>query len=219
MSAQSSNPFCPKVNVTGPSGVTNPGETMRFLATVDSRSSDLQFLWSVSGGVIESGQGSKEMIVRTSRADAGQNVHAKITVKGILIGCDAVGTESGPVADLLPCGLASDEFGPSLKPNDMKGRLDNFFQELANNPSNEGVILFRFTENEQADRTNPRLELIVKHAKFRKVDLARLVFKFEAREDVYTLLYRVPENGAAPCPECVTIHGRELKQYVSQARM
>jgi hypothetical protein len=190
--AQAANPLCPKITVVGPASVTVPGDTMSFSAKVEPPLSGLSYTWTVSRGTIESGQNTKEILVRTSIADQRQNLVAAVTVAGAPLGCELIASESGPVDTMPECGLTSDEFGASLKPNDVRGRLDNFFQELSNNPDNQGQIFISVAEGESMDRRNSRLKFIVSHAKFRKFDLDRLVFTFEAAEEGLTQLHRVP---------------------------
>ena len=210
-SAQSTNPLCPKITVIGPAGLTIPGKTMAFSAKIDSVVLKPSYIWTVSHGTIETGQNTNEILVRTSAADEGANSVATVTVAGAQSGCELTASESGPVATRIACGMPADEFGASLKPNDVRGRLDNFFQQLSNNPDNQGQIFISVAEGEPMDRTNLRLKLIVSHAKFRKVDLDRFIFTFEGAEEGRTRFYRVPKGAETLCPECTTIFGRELK--------
>jgi len=208
-SAQTTNPLCPKATVIGPPGVTNAGDVMEFNAKIDSRSTNLSYIWTVSHGSIEVGQNTNRIVVRTSIADASQNVVATVVVAGAQSGCELVASESGPVAGVLPsCPL--DEWG-KLKPNDVRGRLDNLFQELSDYPTNSAVIILFLAEKEEPDKKNARLQFIVKHAKFRKIDLDLLIFKLKPSDESSTRIYRAPPGAELPCPECLMISGRELK--------
>ncbi|MFN2501114.1 MAG: hypothetical protein ABR530_03770, partial [Pyrinomonadaceae bacterium] len=103
---------CPTVSVSGPSGVTSPGQTMTFTANVSGGSqSSVTYNWSVSSGSIESGQGTPSITVRTGQSDAGGNVTATVTV-GLEPSCDCPRTasETAPV-QAVPTASLIDEFG------------------------------------------------------------------------------------------------------------
>src|SRR5690606_26323040 len=94
---------------------------------------DVTYNWSVDRGVIESGQGTPSISVRTSRDDAGQSVRATVTLGGLdpNCPCDNEASETGPV-DTAPEAILVDEFG-RLANDDVRARLDAFFLELQNN--------------------------------------------------------------------------------------
>ncbi len=206
VSGQISVTGCPKIEVIGPELMLNPGDTADFKANVEDARSHFKYEWSVSAGTIESGQGTSSIKVRTTEANAGTTIVATILVKGLPWGCSDKASEALFILSIVGCDAPSDEFG-KLKPNDIRARIDQFFVELQNNPTNSGVILFGLTEEEAADHTNPRFKLIVDHAKLRKFDVSRLVFKFEPSELIHTKLWRMPPGVEAPCPECTTIYG------------
>src|SRR5688572_21046403 len=127
-------PNCPTIEIIGPSGVTQPGETMTFAVTLSSTAENIKYMWTVSRGVIEKGQGTQSIVVRTSLDDERQNFIATLTLQGLPPVCNANASEIGPVAE-LPIGEPIDQFGV-LPRNDIRGRLDNFFMELSNTPTN-----------------------------------------------------------------------------------
>ena len=189
---------CGTLSVSGPAGVTQPGDTMTFTATVAGGSATPTYNWTVSRGTIESGQGTPSIVVRTSMDDANQTVTATVNLGGLdpACNCPATASESGPVADRVQPVLI-DEFG-KLPNDDIRGRLDNFFTELSNNPNNQGYIINYGTDAE----ITARERLITNHINFRKFDRSRitLVRGGDRGNGPETKLYRIPPGAANPNP-------------------
>ncbi len=131
---------CGTLSVSGPSGVTNPGDTMSFTATATA-SGNLTYNWTVSAGTIESGQGTPSITVRTTQAMAGTNVTATVTIGGTEARCNC-DTEESATAGVAPrpTAIPVDEYG-ALKDDDVKARIDNFYIQLNNNPTAKGYII------------------------------------------------------------------------------
>lgn len=186
---------CGTLSVSGPSGVTSPGETMTFVANLSGGAS-VTYNWSVSRGTIESGQGTASIVVRTSAADAGQNVTATVDLGGLKPECNCPSTanETAPIADRQEPVLV-DEFG-KMPNDDIRGRLDLFFSELSNNPNNQGYIINYGTDREIAARE----KLITNHITFRSFDRGRitLVRGGDKGDGGSTKLYRIPPGAANP---------------------
>jgi len=208
--AQTDNRFCPKIRVIGPSGITNPGEKMTFAASVSGAMSSLRYEWTVSQGEIVEGQGTAAITVSgVSGSEAGTNVEAMVKIGPIPSGCSDSASESAPVAAILPyCSLV--EWG-KLKPNDERAQYDNVFTELANNPTHKAFILLTVGQRERLDSSNSRIKFAVKHAKFRKVDLGRLIFGLVLSDEQRTTIWRLPPGGKPPCEECMIIDGEFLQ--------
>jgi hypothetical protein len=200
---------CPKIRVIGPSGITTPGDSVTFVIETDADIKDLRFNWTVTAGVIDAGQGTPSISVRSSREDSGETIEATVEVSGLPGACDNRARETAPIDNIPVCGLAADEFG-DLEPNDVRARMDQFFVELENNPTNQGVVLLIITDKEELSELNPRLQLIVKHAAFREFDLKRLTFMFEIADRSYTRLWRVLPGAESPCPDCIVVNAVEL---------
>jgi hypothetical protein len=189
---------CGSLSISGPSGVTNPGDTMTFTATVSGGTATPTYNWSVSRGTIESGQGTPSIVVRTAAGDAGQNVTATVNLGGVdpACGCTTSANETAPVAP-NPEAVLVDEFG-KMPNDDIRGRLDLFFTELSNNPNNQGYIINYGTDREIAARER----LITNHITFRNVDRSRitLVRGGDKGDGGSTKLYRIPPGAANPAP-------------------
>ena len=170
---------------------------MTFTANV-SGGPDVTYNWTVSLGTIESGQGTPSIVVRTAVADAGQNVTATVNISGLdpACNCPSSGSELAPIATILQA-ILIDEFG-KLPNDDIRGRLDNFFQDLSNNPNNQGYIINYGTPIQIAARER----LITNHINFRNFDRSRitLVRGGDTGEGPKTKLYRIPPGAQNPTP-------------------
>jgi hypothetical protein len=190
---------CPTVSVTGPAGITQPGDSMTFTANVSGGTAqNVTYNWTVSSGTITSGQGTPSITVGTDRAMANSTVTATVTV-GLDVDCDCPKTAdaNGPIAP-GPTWELIDEFG-KLSNDDIRSRLDAFFQVLSNNPDSQGYIINYGTDREIAARER----LITNHAAFRGFDRNRLTLvRGGASPDgePRTKLYRVPPGADNPTP-------------------
>lgn len=189
---------CPTLTISGPAGITNPGDAMNFTANVaGGTQSSVTYNWTVSAGTITSGQGTPSISVDTT-ALAGQSVTATVEIGGTeaACGCTTTASETGGVAP-NPDPVMVDEFG-ALPNDDIRGRLDLFFAELSNNPNNQGYIINYGTPAQVATRER----LIRNHIAFRRFDPSRitLVNGGDTGAGANTKLYRVPPGAANPNP-------------------
>lgn len=130
---------CPTLSVDGPSGLTAPGQSMTFTASVSG--GDVTYNWSVSSGTISSGQGTSSITVDTTGLAPGTNVTATVDLVGVAPGCGCTTSASATgslQAEVRPIDV--DEFG-ALKDDDVKARVDNFFLQLNQNPNAQGYII------------------------------------------------------------------------------
>ncbi|MGD9631267.1 MAG: hypothetical protein AB7V18_18675 [Pyrinomonadaceae bacterium] len=201
---------CPAIKVTGPAGITNPGENVVFQVAINVVGPKLEFHWSVDKGMIVKGQGTPEITVLTDRSLAGEAVTATVEVEGLPQNCERISSETAGIAPVIGCGYPFDEWG-EMKPNDERGRLDLMFAELSNNPNNVGMIVFRVKPGDRLDPTNRRIQFVLKHVKFRKFDKSRIWFALELAEEKSTRLYRIPPGAETPaCDGCIIFRGESL---------
>jgi hypothetical protein len=79
---------CPEISVTGPAGITLPGDTMTFVANITGDiPQGLRYFWSVSDGEIVKGQGTLQLLVRFRPRAIGSNATATIHIAGLPVGC------------------------------------------------------------------------------------------------------------------------------------
>lgn len=187
---------CPTISVSGPAGITNPGDTITF--TANGGSSDTTYNWSVSAGTIESGQGTPSITVSTTADMAGGNVTATVETGGTPAECNCPNTasETAGIAT-VPEARLIDDFG-DLRPDDVKARLDALFADLGNNPNDQGYVISYGTDRQIAARER----IIRQHIAFRRFDASRItiVRGGDTGEGVRTKLYSVPPGAANPTP-------------------
>jgi hypothetical protein len=173
---------------------------MTFTASVTGgTASNLTYNWTVSAGTIESGQGTPSITVRTTSGMANSNVTATVNVGGQdpECRCPSEARGDGGVAD-DPQPVLVDEFGRQAD-DDIRSRLDTFFNELANFPNNQGYIINYGTNAEIARRER----LITNHIAFRNFDRSRITLVRGGTHDsgaVYTRFYRIPPGAENPAP-------------------
>lgn len=187
----------PAPTVSGPSGVTSPGDTMTFTA---SYAGDATYNWTVSAGTIESGQGTNTITVRTTSDMAGQNVTATVELglsgENASCGCPTSASETAGVAP-KPIARIVDEFG-DIQNDDVRARVDNFYVELNNDPAAKGFIINYGTPAQ----IRKRRALIENHIRFRKLDASRVTF-VDGPDDgggIRTRFWLVPDGADDPTP-------------------
>ncbi len=186
---------CPTLSVTGPAGVTAPGETMTFTANVSGGTGEtVTYDWTVSNGTITEGQGTPVIRVATTTEMAGGNVEAKVRIGGVCEECNKDASETGSIA-VKPVPEEIDDFGP-LSNDEVRTRLDNFFSRLQNNPTATGLIINYGAAKDVAKRET----LIRKHIVFRNFDASRITIVRGEGADLRTRLVLVPAGATAPTP-------------------
>jgi len=95
---------CPSgVSVTGPSGLTKPGDSMTFTASVNGGSqSNPSYNWTVSSGNITSGQGTNVITVATTTDMQGQTVTATVVATGFCAECNSITNSASGEVDRIP---------------------------------------------------------------------------------------------------------------------
>lgn len=100
--AQSPTPEkCPSIEVTGPSTISSPGDTIEFRAGVTNYAhpEKLSYKWTVSLGDIVKGQGTSTIRVKKPEDRAGSNVTATVEISGLPAGCENRASETEPIDD------------------------------------------------------------------------------------------------------------------------
>lgn len=189
---------CASLSVTGPAGITDPGSTMSFTANVSGGTADVTYNWTVSSGTIESGQGTPSIVVATTGDMADSTVTATVEIGGQdpACNCPTSASDTG-VVGTNPTWTQVDEFGP-LPNDEVRGRIDNLFVTLSNNPDAQGYIINYGTDRQIAARE----KLIQNHINFRKYDRSRITMVRGGNPDGVqnTKVYTVPPGAENPIP-------------------
>lgn len=189
---------CPQIELRMPSGVAQVEQKVSIILKV-SGDVDIEIDWSVSAGIIVQGQGTTSITVIPSAIDAGTAIKVTAKVSGLSSLCPSEFTDHFGVMQLPHWGPV-DEIGKMPK-NAMRGRLDVFFAELANNPSHLGLIDVYFEKKDSRKHKLDHLQTIVKHFAFRKFDLSRVRFSITDDQEFQTTKFwqytpeaRLPEE-------------------------
>lgn len=189
---------CPTISVAGPAGIVQTGEKFIFHGSVEGDApNNLSFQWEVSGGKITNGQGTLEISAEADWNAGGTTIIATLKVMGLPEGCPGSASETSIIC-LHPVPILIDEFG-RMSNTAIKARLDKFFIELVNNPSDQGYIILYGTNKE----IEARERLVVNSVNFRHFDGPRITIVragIHSSGKVHTKLYRVPLGADNPAP-------------------
>jgi len=175
ISAQTAVNKCPEVNVIGPSALTKAGDLITFTASIDNApTGKIEYGWSVSAGMIEQGQWTSSIQVRTTTEMGGTNVTATVKIAGLAPGCADIASETSGIAPVLR--YEPYDVFEKLKRDDVKARIDNFYIQLANSPDIEGLIIVTLNEKETRNEKTRYLNNIYHGIVFLHRDPARVSF-------------------------------------------
>lgn len=150
------DPECPTIGITGPSGLTRPGDTADYSVKVDTNGKDfkLEYLWSVSTGEIISGRNTPSITVRFGN----QGVTATVEINGLPEGCENMASEAGG------CGLRYlaeriDRFEGPITGVD-RPRFEKILEALRNDP---GARVSVFIGYRTARELKEKKRIVVKY--------------------------------------------------------
>lgn len=130
-------PPCPTSSVSCPSDV-DVGSPITFTASVSGDAS-LTYNWSVSAGMIRSGQGTSSITVDTAGL-SGQTVTATVELGGLDPSCSRTASCTTGIRALLANFRKFDEYG-NIRFDDERARLANFATQLRTEPGSQGAII------------------------------------------------------------------------------
>jgi len=187
---------CPTLSVSGPSGVTEPGQSMTFTAAV-SGGDNITYNWTVSAGTISSGQGTSSITVDTTGLARNSNVTATVELGGTdpACNCPTKAEETAPLAP--PVERIEREFG-DIPVDQIKAQVDDLIILMSSNPSAQVYVINYGTPAQIKKR---RADLM-KSFTFRKVDMSKITWVDggDTKGGVYTKFSLVPPGATAPTP-------------------
>ncbi len=192
--AQEKREECPKYEIIAPQNVIQVGGFGMSEIRGDEKFNNLNlsYVWSVSSGEIYSGQGTKAIIIKLNSKEGG-TIKATVSIKGLPAGCaDEISEDAFFAGEPKP--QLVDESASGI-PGNLKAGLDVFFSQLQNDPSAEGIIVFK-------SKTKPRvIEQIRKIStaiRFRGYDSYRLGYRivFVKNIDNENTAYWIIPSGA-----------------------
>lgn len=155
------NSGCPGIDVSGPSGLVDPGETGRFTVQVEKEAGKdvlLEYVWSVSSGEIVSGQGTSEINVKWGA----ESVTATVKVRGLPEGCRDMGSENQGCGLRMPEAQLIETFRGRLREKD-RTRFDKFVAALEADRNAKGIIFFGGTPARIKANKRTMMSLIPMH--------------------------------------------------------
>lgn len=193
---------CPRVMVSGPAGITNPGDSFHFTATIDKAPSNpIDYRWTVSTGSIVDGQGTDKIRVDVDwEAVDGITVTATVEVLGLAKECPNTYSLTAGVSHTRPAAVLEDEYSTSISRID-NARLLAFVVEMNKSPSSFAYVYEYFVPGTR--KTAVRRKITRTKAALVKAGLAADRFKIEVVPDAdqnLTRLYRVPPRADIPMP-------------------
>ncbi len=194
-----SGDVCYTAKLIAPEGLVQAGQSFSVDAEVPGAKEELTYNWTVTAGTIISGQGTPSISIDTTGLPGGSSVSItlELGVPPGLPGCPTTFTETVGIAP-EPKPVLTDEFSTTVTCEDGNARLDSFFAELANNPSDHGVIVI-YDSPKSARSAWRREQLIRNFVRFRRFDLSRVTFiRGAARENAVTQFWRVPPGATEP---------------------
>jgi len=187
---EDSNRDCPEVSVIGPSKITPLGGIMEFEArTSEPLSQGAKFVWTVSAGTIESGQGMKSIRVSVPADGSVKEVDAIVTIAGadscLSTARETAGVEPYRNRDAL------DSYG-LLKLNDEKARMQSAAATIKLNPDYKLLIFRNLPRTRRSDilRIRQLTDFLI------KCGLRRHQFQFivQTHPDQYTMIFVVAKD-------------------------
>lgn len=139
---------CPRLDLRGTTApIVRDGDTVGFAANLQGGDPNIQPLisWTISAGVLKSGQGTRNIEVDSTGAGADRFIIADVWVGGYASDCSLQGRAAVTVAGPA---TKRDEFG-ELTEEKEKDRIANFFGGLS--PSHDQAYIIAY-----AGRTNVR---------------------------------------------------------------
>lgn len=216
--AQANENLCPKISIVTPKESISRGESVDFLVNVGANIEKLNvsYEWTISAGRIVKGQGTSKIEFVVDDTDTA-NVYVAVEIIGLPKGCADSSTETVPVTphvDIEPL----DSYG-NLSRNDETARLQNFFYNLSQEKSWEGVIILQFDKKTSASKRIKRMNRIIKSIEFLKCDVSRITFVILEEDYERTTFFALTENGKFfkdLIQAYKTIKAEEFKQKIKE---
>ena len=186
---------CPNVSIYCPDTVS-VGAPVTFTANLSGGTRGISpiYNWSVSAGMIISGQGTPSIQVDTAGL-GGQPLTASLSVDGYKLNCSASCTVQ------IPRKISSTmvDYYPPIRLNDEKARLDNFAIQLQNEPNAKGyVVVYGGTKANSAEKQKRMGRAYDYLVHTRGISTDRLVMMEGGTRDVTTTELWIVPLGADP---------------------
>lgn len=192
---------CPTISVTGPAGITIPGEVATFTASIEGeRPDNIEYLWTAINGEIVSGQGTLSVRVRMPK-----NMNSTLTVTIELVGlpktCPNSASESAPL-DCICAAILIDEFDIKASKID-EIRLRNSLRTNKLDPDDQLYVIEYFppaVSTGAIRRRQNKLRAFLAKEIGRDIASVTIVTTEAVTDKASMKVYRVPPGAPNPAP-------------------
>jgi hypothetical protein len=199
--AQDLRPACPKIIVSGPAGITIPGEPIHFVATVDPEiPASAKLRWTVRKAQIIDGWGSLHIVVLSEETEVcGGSLSATLEIEGLPTGCPYEFTETLTIC-CPPESILIDESNIAVNEIDHE-RLAFARAQQKNNPTNQLYIIEYFPPFTSEISIQEKIERIQNFmSEDLEFDPLALTIVVAEADEPRTRIYRVPPGAENPMP-------------------
>ncbi len=194
--------------LTGPAEVTQPGESVLYNAKIGKEAVkyNIEYIWTVKNGKIIEGQGTNSLRILPDVRGSEINSTVTLEIKGLLKQCTNTISES-LVIFIYRISFQVGEYG-KVQSGEEKSRIDNFFIELQNDPTAEGIIKV------QDDKDLMRhLTFLSFYTRLRNYDKTRISFFIASTNEQQTQLWIIPAGAEMlKCDDCLIIKMEDFEK-------
>ena len=190
---------CPTISVSGPPGIIDPGDPFVFTSNVNGElPKGISYLWTVSEGDIESGQGTSSIKV-AAQWKTQINITASLKVVGLPAGCPFEFHETASVVcRCTPTFI--DEFQITTAKID-RTKLDLLVGQLRNDDTSVGYIIEYFPSKTGRRVIDKKIEMITKYlVQIKKLRQEQFKIVIATSDANRTKLFTVPPGAEFPNP-------------------
>ena len=135
---------CPTIAVSGPAGMTHPGENINVSAKVTPAIQNLKYFWHASAGTITKDQGTSAISLATTSDDNFSEIVVRVEIEGVPNGCPQSASAKFGVSNGIFDVFSIEEFQWKVSRLDEGVRLDNLAIQLnKRGESNLAYIVLR----------------------------------------------------------------------------
>lgn len=183
---------CPQISITGPAGLTEPGEVAPFTVVVAHSTLQLQKLeykWTSSTGAIEDGQGTTSIRVRQLRREG---LTATVEILGLPEGCPYQASEYAPY-EVGPQAIAIGEVSVA-RPRLTKAISMEIKKTLSERPGSQLFVIVGGTVRHREEATAS----IIRDLSRLKINRSRITISPSTDNSASIKFYAVPPGASNP---------------------
>jgi hypothetical protein len=188
---------CPTVTVTGPAGVTLPGQVMTIYLHMDGEvPKNIRITWEITDSVIMGGQGTPVLKARYLERAWGSKVTATARIDGLPFGCREIASDTIPIiVDPGPEHLGSiNNAEYKIGANLLKRIGDSLYEE----PNSQLYVWIYYGPN--AKRFTKLKEHLLRQLSATRIDPTRFTIQGSGDRTRGAVFWRIPPGSSNPVP-------------------